>query len=313
MRNLSPTAPALLLLLLAAVLLPIAGSESLGDRSGVNDQGVFGGLHILASNQTSGSVQAELADLPDIAEGYTASWCEPCVVAEDTFQQVATNHSEEVVELQFHRAIGESQDPFGTQAGDERWEARYGTQSQALVGLKRAPPTIVVNGEWIHPGVVPNGETLADDYASSLAEPARFEGATGSSSLEWQSSDGESGTVTWSVTLPTVDVDGVEFSTLLIAVEESAYFEEGSNGVGDYPHVVRDVVDLGSGAGGELSYTLPDEWDGEDISLVLIHQWSAPPSPDDVTEDKGFLPAAGMALVVAAFSLALVEFRRRTR
>lgn len=310
MRSLSVLTPLLLVLLLAAVLLPTAGSESLGDRSGVNDQGLFGGLHLLASNQTSGSAQAPLIDLPDVAEVYTASWCEPCVVSEETFQQVVANHSEEVVELQFHRAIGETQDPFGTQAGDERWEARYGAQSEALVGLKRAPPTIIINGEWMHPGIVPNGEDLVEDYTSSLTEPARFEDATGTSSLEWQSSDGESGTVTWSVTLPSADVEGVEFTSLLIAVEESAYFEEGSNGLGDYPHVVRDVVDLGSGSGGELAYTLPDEWDGEDISLVLIHQWSAPP-PTVVIEDKGFLPAAGLALVVTAIGLALLERRSR--
>ena len=311
MRSLS-VAVSLLLLLLAAVLLPTAGSEPLGDRSGVDDQGVFGGLHILASNQSSGSVQASLTELPDIAEVYTASWCEPCVVSEEAFQQVVASHSGEVVELQFHRAIGETQDPFGTQAGDERWEARYGAQSEALVGLKRAPPTIIINGEWMHPGIVPNGEDLVEDYPSSLAEPTRFEDATGASSLEWQSSDGESGTVTWSVTLPSAGVDGVQFSSLLIAVEESAYFEEGSNGLGDYPHVVRDVVDLGSGSGGELAYTLPDEWDGEDISLVLIHQWSAPP-PAVVIEDEGFLPAAGLALVAAAFSLALIERRSHTR
>ena len=311
MRSLS-VAASLLLLLLAAVLLPTAGSEPLGDRSGVDDQGVFGGLHILASNQSSGSAQAPLTELPDIAEVYTASWCEPCVVSEEAFQQVVASHSGEVVELQFHRAIGETQDPFGTQAGDERWEARYGTQSEALVGLKRAPPTIIINGEWMHPGIVPNGEDLVEDYTSSLAEPTRFEDATGASSLEWQSSDGESGTVTWSVTLPSAGVEGVQFSSLLIAVEESAYFEEGSNGLGDYPHVVRDVVDLGSGSGGELAYTLPDEWDGEDISLVLIHQWSAPP-PAVVIEDEGFLPAAGLALVAAAFSLALIERRSHTR
>ena len=77
-----------------------------------------------------------------------------------------------------------------------------------------------------------------------------------------------------------------------------------------HPHVVRDVVDLGSGSGGELAYTLPDEWDGEDISLVLIHQWSAPP-PTVVIEDKGFLPAAGLALVVTAIGLALLERRSR--
>ena len=311
MRSLS-VAASLLLLLLAAVLLPTAGSEPLGDRSGVVDQGVFGGLHLLASNQTSGSVQAPLTDLPDIAEVYTASWCEPCVVSEEAFQQVVASHSEEVVELQFHRAIGETQDPFGTLAGDERWEARYGAQSEALVGLKRAPPTIIINGEWMHPGIVPNGEDLVEDYTSSLAEPTRFEDAAGASSLEWQSSDGGSGTVTWSVTLPSAGVEGVQFSSLLIAVEESAYFEEGSNGLGDYPHVVRDVVDLGSGSGGELAYTLPDEWDGEDISLVLIHQWSAPP-PAVVIKDEGFLPAAGLALVAAAFSLALIERRSHTR
>ena len=71
----------LVLLLLTAVQLPIAGSEPLGDRSGVVDQGVFGGLHLLASNQTSGSVQAPLTDLPDGDWAVVVDATEPLVVA----------------------------------------------------------------------------------------------------------------------------------------------------------------------------------------------------------------------------------------
>ena len=78
--------------------------------------------------------------------------------------------------------------------------------------------------------------------------------------------------------------------------------------------MVRDMVEL-DGNSGSMTYTLPAAWDGEDLSLVLVHQWSeeleiaccdvSPSAP----EDDGLLglPAIGaMWVVVGLAGAALV-------
>ena len=55
----------------------------------------------------------------------------------------------------FHRSIGETEDPFGTDALDQRWEERYD---------RHAPPTVVFNGSTYVIGSVPEGDSLLDDY-----------------------------------------------------------------------------------------------------------------------------------------------------
>jgi hypothetical protein len=195
----------------------------------------------------------------------------------------------------FHRSINEIEDPFGTLEGDQRWEARYGAASLQAVGLMRAPPSIIVNGEIMHAGSGGgDGDSLVPIYATSFESDTEFGGATGTSYLSWSSEDGVTGTVNWSLSLD--DGQGRLIDSLLFVVEDSAIFEEGSNGIGDYLHVVRAVHTL-SGSSGELVVTLPEAWDGEDLSLVLLHQWQAPPSNDEGSETSSPLggnPAAGM-------------------
>ncbi len=250
---------------------------------------------MLASNRTAGEASSDLASLPDIAEVYTATWCENCVDVEEGLESTVANNDEATVQLMFHRSINEIEDPFGTLEGDQRWEARYGAASVQAVGLMRAPPSIIVNGEIMHAGSGGgDGDSLVSIYAASFESDTEFGGAAGTSYLSWSSEDGVTGTVNWSLSLD--DGQGRLIDSLLFVVEDSAIFEEGSNGIGDYLHVVRAVHTL-SGSSGELVVTLPEAWDGEDLSLVLLHQWQAPPSNDEGSKTSsplGGIPAAGM-------------------
>ena len=286
--------PILCVLLLLSLLPSVLAIPTAVD-SGEVEQGVFGGLTVLASNQTSGEASSNLASLPDIAEVYTATWCENCVDVEEGLETTVANNDEATVQLMFHRSINEIEDPFGTLEGDQRWEARYGAASVQAVGLMRAPPSIIVNGEIMHAGSGGgDGDSLVSIYAASFESDTEFGGAEGTSYLSWSSEDGVTGTVNWSLSLD--DGQGRLIDSLLFVVEDSAIFEEGSNGIGDYLHVVRAVHTL-SGSSGELVVTLPEAWDGEDLSLVLLHQWQAPPSNDEGSETSsplGGIPAAGM-------------------
>jgi len=302
--------PILCSLLLLSLFPSVLAAPTAVD-SGEVEQGVFGGMTVLASNQTAGEASSSLASLPDIAEVYTATWCENCVDAEDGLDAAAINNDESTVQLAYHREINEDEDPFGTLEGDQRWEARYGPISAATVGLKRAPPTIILNGEMMHAGTGnAEGSALEPLYAASLASDTEFGNSAGTSSLSWASEDGLIGVVNWSLELD--DKQGRLVESLLFVVEDSAIFEQGSNGIGDYRHVIRAVHTL-TGDSGEIALTLPNAWDGEDLSLVLLHQWYAPAGQDEpVEEEPKGIPAAG-AVSLAVMSMAAASLLGRSK
>ncbi|MCH2637088.1 MAG: hypothetical protein MKZ56_01795, partial [Candidatus Thalassarchaeum sp.] len=69
------------------------------------------------------------------------------------------------------RFIGESQDPFGTQEGDDRWIDLYGeTSAEAASGLERAAPSVVFDGHRFVAGSAPHGDSLESDYAGMFAD-----------------------------------------------------------------------------------------------------------------------------------------------
>nr|AIF08126.1 hypothetical protein [uncultured marine group II/III euryarchaeote KM3_26_H05] len=213
-----------------------------------------------------------MAEYSSIAEVYTASWCENCVFAEEGLYAAIAEATGETTVLTFHRAIGEVEDPFGVESADLRWEGRYGKTSKDIVSVMRAPPTIIINGETMHAGSGGlGGDQLKPYYAESLSQPPQFSLESANSSLSWSSEDMASGTLTWN--LEAGDWLPESTTSIVFVVEASATFEEGSNGLGDYHDVVRDMVEL-DGNSGSMNYTLPAAWDGEDLSLVLVHQWS---------------------------------------
>ena len=273
-------------------------------------QGVLGGYSLdLSGNMTDGSAGGSMADAPSIAEVYTATWCINCVDAEHALMDVVEN--QDVTILTHHRFIGETEDPFGTQAGDDRWNEFYGEASNASVGMKRAPPTIVFHGNWMKVGSVADGESLEADYTAMLEQSdAGARNSDANSEFTWTGNN-SSGVIVWSMDAA-VFPDDLIWTHRLMIVEHSAYFPEGSNGLEHYEDVVREVVDLeaaiqdnGIKVGGSVELQLPAAWDGDDLSLVLIHEWVRPavlePEPiDEKNGLSGFLAPLGLIALGAA-------------
>ena len=138
-----------------------------------------------------------------------------------------------------------------------------------------------------------------------------------SSNFTW-TGDNASGTLEWMAVLPVPLTIG--WQTRLMVVEHSAYFPDGSNGMEYYEDVVRMVVDVqdtrypsphGIDDGyetfsGSVEIQLPAAWDGDDLSLVLVHEWEdatiwPEPNPNEGPASlSGFLAPLGLIALGAA-------------
>jgi hypothetical protein len=289
------------------LMMPSANALPAVDLS--TTQGVLGGYSLdLSGNMTGGSAGGSMADAPSIAEVYTATWCTNCVDAEHALMDAVEN--EDVTILTHHRFISETEDPFGTQAGDDRWNEFYGDASNASVGMKRAPPTIIFHGNQMKVGSVADGTSLEADYTAMLDATHEYTNSDANSEFTWTGNN-SSGVIVWSM-----DVAGFPDTLIwehrLMIVEHSAYFPEGSNGLEHYEDVVREVVDLEATlqeneemVGGSVELQLPAAWDGDDLSLVLVHDWVAPGVEESVPEGgenglPGFLAPLGLIALGSA-------------
>ncbi len=280
-------------LMLLSVIIPINADASPAEALEVGV--VFGGQWAEANNST---VQAsQLSELPAIIEDYTATWCTNCVTVEHALDDVAQQIP--LQQYNFHRSIGETQDPFGTDILDQRWEARYG---------QRVPPTVIFNGSQKQVGSVSNGDSLQDDY-TALAQLDLSLGQ-GSSSFSWTATGQGSGSVTWNLSIDDSQFGEGVISVNLWVVEASAHFEEGTNGLEDYPHIVREIQSLGNSTSGTAQITLPEAFDGDDLSVHLMYQVINPIVEDNTdtldsktSKEKG-LPAISLittlAIIIAA-------------
>jgi thiol-disulfide isomerase/thioredoxin len=256
---------------------------------------VFGGQWAEANNSTVQNSQ--LSDLPAIVEDYTATWCTNCVEVEHALDDVAQQIP--IQQYNFHRSIGETQDPFGTDILDQRWDARYG---------QRVPPTVIFNGSQKQVGSVSNGDSLQDDY-TALAQRDLSLGQ-GSSSFSWTATGQGSGSVSWNLSIDDSQFGEGVISVNLWVVEASAHFEEGTNGLEDYPFIVREIQSLGNSTSGTAQITLPEAFDGDDLSVHLMYQVINPIVEDNndaldskTSKEKG-LPAISLittlAIIIAA-------------
>jgi len=250
-----------------------------------------------SNNSTTVSVQGDMT-ATQVVEVYTATWCENCVDSEHALMDALENQDATV--LVHHRYIGESQDPFGSQAGDERWINLYGgTSMEVANGLDRAAPTVVFDGHRFVAGSAPNGDSLESDYSEMFADKHEYRSWNGVESDFTWTGDNSSGTLTWKFDIHPDEPEWMMWRHRLMVVEHSAYFPEGGNGLEHYDDIVRAVINLnetlqndGTEWGGEQDITLPAAYDGDDLSLVVVHEWdqTAPiiePEPDP---PRGFLP-----------------------
>tara|TARA_B110000483_G_scaffold197930_1_gene236849 strand:+ start:124 stop:1005 length:882 start_codon:yes stop_codon:yes gene_type:complete len=244
---------------LLITLVLCSSGASAGVAETLDAGAVFGGQSTQA-NETSASI-VNLSSLPNIVEVYTATWCSNCVDVEHALDDVEANVS--MQQYHIHRSISEVQDPFGTDIIDKRFHDRYGRWS---------PPAVVFNGTTMVKGSVAQSDSLQQDFTTIVEQPLLL--GNGSSTFGWTPTSNSKGTVTWNL-----DVDMAQFgegtlSAYLWVVEGSAYFEEGSNGLGDYPHIVRDIIHLSNETQGSMSVDLPAAFDGDDLSVHLIYQFN---------------------------------------
>ena len=102
-----------------------------------------------------------------------------------------------------------------------------------------------------------------------------------------------------------------------MVVEHSAYFPEGGNGLEYYDDIVRAVIELnvtgnnGTALGGQQEITLPAAYDGDDLSLVVVHEWKqTPPIIEPEPEpDAGLLP--GFLAPLGLIALGAAALTRR--
>ena len=60
---------------------------------------------------------------------------------------------------------------------------------------------------------------------------------------------------------------------VLMIVEGSIYYPNGTNGLDNYHHVLHETIQLPRWNNGSLQVVLPTPWDGDDISLILLIDW----------------------------------------
>ena len=216
---------------------------------------LFGGQSSIANNTTA--LTGELADMPVIVEEYTATWCSNCVDVEMAIKNIADQ--ENIKSYMFHRSIGETQDPFGTDELDERWESRYD---------RRAPPTAVFNGTEMKIGSVADGENLEEDYTNMARDSLPVEGT---STFTWTPNGMNSGVVTWSNDMSEDIFPSSQIRAQIWVVETTAKFEEGTNGLEDYNKIVRNIFEFENFRNGSEVIDLPDAFDGDDLEVHLIY------------------------------------------
>ena len=257
------SAATLLALLLCLSMFPIAQG---GQAEQLEVGFTFGGIGLNANE--SGNSTSSLADLPAVVEYYTATWCENCVEVEHALDDIESEVN--IQQFHFHRN-NDSEDPWGTDAGEGRWNARYDG------GIA---PTVVFNGSIKQIGSVSEGENLEADYKSHANTDLAL--GVGSSTLGWMlNSDNSSGTATWNLVVDQENLPvNSTVSSMIWISERFGNFPEGGNGVEDYPHIIRGVIDLGQDATGTIEIDLPTPHDDNDLQIFLIHQVNLP-EPDE--------------------------------
>ena len=306
----------------AFILIGILVLTAIGPTLSVAAPSTTTGVGMLFGGQSfevneSGSSTVNFSEMPSIVEVYTATWCSNCVDVEHALENIENETG--LQQYHTHRAINEAQDPLGTIEIDQRFHDRYGVN---------APPVVVFNGSVIKTGSVTDADSLESEFTGLAQQNMEI---TGTSTFGWNSTGNSTGTATWSIEprdLSFIDqLDGYDNQSSLFAyawiVEQSASFAEGSNGLGDYPHVVRGIIELGeinmtsNDLSGSENITLPSAYDGNDLSIHLIYQFNLPAeveepvveSPPVTDSPKEVVPAASLIASLCVLFAAVLARR----
>ena len=78
----------------------------------------------------------------------------------------------------------------------------------------------------------------------------------------------------------------------MMIVEDTAFFPEGSNGEEYYHRILRDVIPLGNNS---IEYILPQAWDDDDLSILIVFDWQESQSEETFLE---VIPSLAVELVI---------------
>ena len=276
-------------LLTALIVLPIqvsAASENLWDDARIIDgqdafAGTIGGISIDLTNATTdASTSSGISELPSIVEVYTATWCSNCIKTELALDEAIGD--QDVTRIHYHRYLYETLDPFGSNSTDSRWIDAYGrgsvlsSETPVLDGMERAAPSKVFDGERMYTGISTRSNSLVTDYSTALALGSShpFEQNSSFSLSADREGDSEVFSFAWSNMISS-SIENWEVSGWLLFVEDIANFPDGSNGKGNYSHVLHEAVNIGSDQIGSILIDPPEPWDGDDMSVILVVDWTA--------------------------------------
>ena len=282
-------------LIMVACLIPTTSAAEVEEL----DSGLLlGGLHGMANESIV--VNSSFSDLPAIVEDYTATWCSNCVDVEEAMEEVALSVDMQIYAV--HRNIYDPEDPLGTESVDQWFRDRYGSFTPWK------PPIAGFNGLYAISGSKPVGDSLVADYTDLAQRP--HDAGAGSMSMNWTSTGTNSGTIVWTFEHSTDKV----YNVSVWMVETMAYYPEGTNNQQYYPHVLREIIDVGvvNSTGlwaGEMNVTYADAYDDSDLEVHLMFEEYIEPVPieenpqlESTTEETPFLsmPLTVLALLVVA-------------
>lgn len=269
---------------------------------------IFGGQSTTTSNASA--MTENLSDLAAVVEIYTATWCDNCVYVEHAIEEVYANGL--LTPYHFHSTLS---DPFGDEALEQRFRDRY----VHLTDYSHSPPGSVFNGTVKKAGSVPDSNVHDNDHDNRVEEFTQLAQrdlglGEGSTMFTWTPTTERSGTIGWVLDIDDRMLENMTLNVTAWVVESSAEYEEGSNGQGTYPHIVREIVSLGDTTEGSAVVNLPEPHDGDDLEIHLIYE-IMPNPPEVVEETPPFEPskdtsALSMVSTVLAVGLALAFSQR---
>ena len=302
--RLGATATFLAIFLLASTAPTTAALPAVPVGNGM----IFGGQSTDAANATMET--SNLSDLTAVVEVYTATWCENCVYVEHALEELYVNGL--ITPYHIHSTLS---DPFGDEGLEQRFRDRY----VHLTDYSHSPPGTVFNGTMKKAGSVPDSDVHDNEHDNRIEE---FTGlaqhdlglGAGTTMFSWTPTTNTSGTIAWALDINDTHLENMTLNVVAWIVEAAADYD-GSNGQGTYPHIVRDMVSLGSETEGTGTLTLPAPHDGEDLQIHLLYEIvpvviEEPAQPTGEGSEGEDTPALSMVSTVLTVGLALAFSRK---
>lgn len=299
--------------LLVFALMMCSGSASALPAVEVDNGMIFGGQSASANNATTAT--NNLSDLAAVVEVYTATWCDNCVHVEHALEEV--HDGGHLTAYHIHSTLS---DPFGDEALEQRFRDRY----VHLTDYSHSPPGVVFNGTVKKAGSVPDVDVHDNDHDNLVEEFTGFAQrdlalGAGTTVFSWTPMSETSGTVGWALDIDERLLENMTLNVAAWVVESTADYEEGTNGQGTYPHIVRAMVSLGNQTEGTATLALPTPHDGDDLEIHLVYEIVpvVPETPEDngsgEESEENNTPSLSFASTAMTVGLALAFTRTGRR